>query len=227
MMTETNKISKLISAEKILQQQQQKIYHCLHCAKICEGEATSKFQRHLRRPPAEIGGKKNCRIKKKRQQKWSSWHSIRNVSQKTVVSCPKGQRLAACTFPTDLWPHNPSLSTSTLNSPPVPLPVFCNWTHKYVALDLNDRAEQLGATTPEPSSCVWMTCRQKSNTPCPSNLDMAVLCPADTQGWICTVIARKAHHTHMSKQTWYPGEENQGFSCFFSSLSKSQESSEF
>lgn len=68
--------------------------------------------------------------------------------------------------------------------------------------------------TPEPSSCVWMTCRHKSNTPCPSNLDMAALCPVDTQGWICTVVAKKAHHTHMSKQTWYPGEENQGFKLF-------------
>ena len=69
MMTETNKISKLISAEKILQQQQQQnIYHCLHCAKICEGEATSKFQRHLRRP-AEIRGKENCRMGKKKKKK--------------------------------------------------------------------------------------------------------------------------------------------------------------
>ena len=37
-------ISKLISAEKNLQQQQQNIYHCLHCAKIGEGEATSNFK---------------------------------------------------------------------------------------------------------------------------------------------------------------------------------------
>ena len=55
MMTEANKISKLISTEKNLQQQQQNVYNCLHRAKICEGEATSKFQRHLRRPPTEIG----------------------------------------------------------------------------------------------------------------------------------------------------------------------------
>lgn len=68
MMTEANKISKLISTEKHLQQQQQKVYNCLHRAKICEGEATSKFQRHLRRPPTEIGGKKNCRMKKKKKK---------------------------------------------------------------------------------------------------------------------------------------------------------------
>lgn len=81
--------------------------------------------------------------------------------------------------------------------------------------------------TPESNICMWTTCREESNIPCLSNLDMAVLCPVDTQGWICTVIARKAHHTHMSKQTWYPEQENQGFHSFFSSLSKSEESSKF
>ena len=96
-MTEANKIPKLTSAEKNLpqQQQQQNICNCLHCAKICEGEATSKFQRHLRRPPAEIGGKKNCRMKEKKKKKRHGRNdgvltlSQKRVIQKTVVSCQR------------------------------------------------------------------------------------------------------------------------------------------
>ena len=63
MMTEANKILELISAEEILQKNP---YITLYIsAKIYEGDATSNFQRHLRRPSTEIGGRKNCRMKKR------------------------------------------------------------------------------------------------------------------------------------------------------------------